>query len=64
VAELDSIRQQLQAEYTALEQALQGQLDSLSSQFDPQLAALDSVQITPNAKDISILLVGVLYQPI
>ena len=64
VAELDSMRQQLQAEYTALEQGLQGQLDSLSSQFDPQLAALDSVQLTPNAKDISILLVGVLYQPI
>ncbi|MFW2176759.1 MULTISPECIES: ATP-binding protein [unclassified Moraxella] len=64
VAELDGVRQQLQAEYTALEQDLQSQLDALAQQFDPQSIAFDSVQITPNVKDISILLVGVLYQPI
>lgn len=63
-AELDAMRQQLQAEYDALAQELQGQLAHLASQFDPQNAIVDSVQLTPNAKDISILLMGILYQPL
>lgn len=63
-AEIDAMRQQLQQEYTALEQELQAQLDKLASEFDAQAIVLDTVQINPLAKDITILLVGVLYQPL
>lgn len=63
-SELDAIRQQLQSEYDAMGQELQAELDKLASEYDPQNAVLDIIQINPLAKDITILLVGVLYQPL
>lgn len=64
VAELDGIRQQLQQDMASVEQELQRQMASLAASFDAQSVPLDIVQITPAAKDITILLVGVLYQPL
>ena len=63
-SELDAIRQQLQSEYDAMGQELQAELDKLASEYDPQNLELETVQINPLAKDITILLVGVLYQPL
>lgn len=62
--ELEGVMQGLQAEMTALEQDLQTQMDSLAQQYDPQTIPLDTVQITPKATDISILLMGVAYVPV
>ena len=64
VAELDAIRQQLQQELDSIGQQLQSQIDSLATTYDAQSIALDTVQIAPAAKDITVLLVGVLYQPL
>lgn len=62
--ELEGVMQSLQAEMTALEQELQTQIDSLSQQYDPQTTMLTTIQITPKATDISILLMGVAYVPV
>ena len=64
VAELDAIRQQLQQELDSIGQQLQSQIDTLVTTYDAQSIALDTVQIAPAAKDITVLLVGVLYQPL
>ena len=64
VAELDAIRQQLQQELDSIGQQLQSQIDTLATTYDAQSIALDTVQIAPAAKDITVLLVGVLYQPL
>ncbi len=64
VAELDAIRLQLQQELDSIGQQLQSQIDTLATTYDAQSIALDTVQIAPAAKDITVLLVGVLYQPL
>lgn len=62
--ELETVMQGLQVEMTAMEQDLQTQLNAITQQYDPQTATLETVTISPTAKDISILMMGVAYVPV